>query len=507
MRVSSFLFFISIAGLLSIAQSAKSEDVSQNPAGRWESVDYVQNINDFNPERKNWQGELFFKQVEFRLNGTTDSFFRWQNGLILHNDGKTKAQFYIKQINGQMYLFLPWLNGDVTDRGQKPWYYVLKKVTGTVKPQDAPMLPTESGGLAEQGAYGPIEYVNFVKEYDDVRDKNLSRLSPAKVADVITTLKFNNYTIWPKKALPPYKQPEKLLLDAMNPGLEVRKLHKQGITGKGVNVAIIDQAMYLEHPEFAGKIAAYHDLASGEKGSMHGPSVASLLAGKNCGTAPDVRVYYAATRGGVYEVDYAEGLDWIIEQNSKLPPSEKIRVVSVSAAPGQSGTHAGSGQKTWDAALQRAQQQGILVLDCTDYHGFIQRCFLDPANRENPSQCSSDMRPGQKFDSKNDMLFAPSGPRTMAEQYQINRFTYQYNSKGGQSWAVPYAAGVLAMGWQVNPELQPGQMKDLLFKSAAAGQNGEKIINPQRFIAMVKTAKPGVVGPITDSARPGRSSR
>ena len=88
------------------------------------------------------------------------------------------------------------------------------------------------------------------------------------------------------------------------------------------------------------------------------------------------------------------------------------------------------------------------------------------------------MQPGQKFNSKNEMLFAPSGPRTMAEQYQKGRFTYQYNSKGGQSWAVPYVAGVLAMGWQVNPGLEPGQMKELLFESVATGQNGAKIINP-----------------------------
>jgi hypothetical protein len=38
----------------------------------------------------------------------------------------------------------------------------------------------------------------------------------------------------------------------MNPGLGVRELHEEGITGKGVTVAIIDQNMILDHPEFQG---------------------------------------------------------------------------------------------------------------------------------------------------------------------------------------------------------------------------------------------------------------
>ena len=64
----------------------------------------------------------------------------------------------------------------------------------------------------------------------------------------------------------------------------------------------------------------------------------SLLVGKQCGTAPDARVYYVAARGGVHEEDYVKGLNWIIEKNKSLPLVRRIRVVSVSAAPGNAGT-------------------------------------------------------------------------------------------------------------------------------------------------------------------------
>jgi hypothetical protein len=51
------------------------------------------------------------------------------------------------------------------------------------------------------------------------------------------------------------------------------------------------------------------------------------------------------------------------------------------------------------------------------------------------------------------------------------------------------------MGWQVDPELGPEKMKEILFDSAATGPNGAKIIDPQKFIGMVKTAKPDTAGP------------
>ncbi|MFA5252775.1 MAG: hypothetical protein WC454_09360, partial [Phycisphaerae bacterium] len=54
---------------------------------------------------------------------------------------------------------------------------------------------------------------------------------------------------------------------------------------------------------------------------------------------------------------------------------------------------------------------------------------------------------------------------------------------------IPYCAGVLALGWQLRPEIPPEQMREFLFKSAYVKKDGSKIINPERFIQLVKTAK------------------
>jgi len=186
---------------------------------------------------------------------------------------------------------------------------------------------------------------------------------------------------------------------------------------------------------------------------------------------------------------YAKGLDWIIEQNEKLPEGEKIRVVSVSASPNQSSW---ANRQMWDTACNRAEADGIMVLDCTSSHrGFIGRCWYNARVPESVARCNPGSPPGKEFrlDPTDIGILAPSSPRTTAEESDEGEFGYQYCGRGGLSWAIPYCAGVLAMGWQVNPELSPEQMRELLFKSAYTKRNGAKIINPKKFMHLVKKSK------------------
>jgi serine protease AprX len=326
--------------------------------------------------------------------------------------------------------------------------------------------------------------LDAVKPYQDVRWYDLRNLDFKQQPEVIASLHFNRATRWPgEKRLPSGVKPERLLTDAMNPGLGVRELHRQGITGKGVTVAIIDQPHPGDHPEYRGKIVAYRDLGCEDPVSMHGPAVTSLLVGTQCGTAPDARVYYVASPLS----DYGAALDWVLEQNHTLPANAKIRVVSVSAGPSGPDSFVKSriSQERWDKAFEHAEAAGVLVLDCTQQRGFIGSCYYDSEDPENVSQCKSGY-PGLKPWPKLEHLLAPASPRTTAEEYDRGHAGYQYYGRGGQSWAIPYCAGVLALGWQVRPDLTPQQMRELLFASAFVTKEGAKIIHPRAFIKRVR---------------------
>lgn len=97
--------------------------------GHWQSVDFVSSPEQFQPGKKQWKGDLFLKEATFNANGSSSLSSRWTEGWIHDAGSDVKAEYYIKDIDGQTYLFLPWLSGDVTVRGQKPHYYVMKAVT------------------------------------------------------------------------------------------------------------------------------------------------------------------------------------------------------------------------------------------------------------------------------------------------------------------------------------------------------------------------------------------
>jgi serine protease AprX len=350
-----------------------------------------------------------------------------------------------------------------------------------------------AGRAAKRGSFKTVKTIKSVNEFEDVRSKDLSKVDLSSSKGLIATLSFNQQTVWPEQnKMPTGSGPQKILADAMNPGLGIRKLHQQGITGKGVNVAIIDQPLLPDHPEYNGKIVAYNDTGCGpSKSSMHGPAVSSLLVGTNCGTAPNARVYYAAAPSWKADAAYyAKGLDWIIEQNEKLPNREKIRVVSVSAAPSGPGSPFKKNREMWDRACACAEADGIMVLDCTDSHrGFLNRGWYNPGDPESVIQFNPGPPPKREFrvNPAEMSLYVPSSCRTTAQHYDYHGHdSYIYWGRGGLSWSIPYCAGVLAMGWQVRPDLTPAQMKEMLFASAYVQKSGARIINPRGFIEAVK---------------------
>ncbi len=94
--------------------------------GNWESVDFVRFVGDFEPGTKQKQGELFLKKLTFMKNGSTSLGNTWTKGWIWHSNGRTKAQYEIKVIDGEHYLFFPWFPD--ANRNKLP-YYVLKKAS------------------------------------------------------------------------------------------------------------------------------------------------------------------------------------------------------------------------------------------------------------------------------------------------------------------------------------------------------------------------------------------
>lgn len=105
--------------------------------GDWNAVDFVDNVDDFISDKRYWQGELHLLEVTVEDGGTSlfkfvssDEIFegfQWTKGKFVDKENKCVEDYYIVEINGKDYLFLPWLSGDVILRGMKPCYYVFER--------------------------------------------------------------------------------------------------------------------------------------------------------------------------------------------------------------------------------------------------------------------------------------------------------------------------------------------------------------------------------------------
>jgi hypothetical protein len=338
-----------------------------------------------------------------------------------------------------------------------------------------------------------IKILSSVKEYQDVRWCDLTKIQAPLTLDLISSFTFNLDTKFGT-----FTDMSRTTLEkGKNPGLGVRSIHKRGITGRGVNVAIIDQNLCLNHPEFKGKIVQYKDVGCEQppsRGSMHAPVVLSVLAGKTLGTAPDVRVYFAAAPSWKLDAKYeTEALEWILEVNRSLPKGAKIKVVSVAGNPSGKDYPFFKDGRVWEKAVEKAKKEGILLLDFTPHRGLIGPCYYDVHDPDNLSKCNIGfpvMLVKKQWSNK--LIYAPCMFRTTAEEYVDGQPSYlyiggiQYSGQGGESLSIPYAAGVLALGWQVKPNLTADEIVKLLFKTAYITPDGYKIINPVAFITAVE---------------------
>lgn len=99
----------------------------ENIIGNWETVDFVDDYEDYIPNTVN--KHFYLKSLQFKENGIIDKYpkSRWTKGYIYYPFKYVGAEYIIKEIDGDTYMFMQWKNGDYLYFNMKPKYYILKK--------------------------------------------------------------------------------------------------------------------------------------------------------------------------------------------------------------------------------------------------------------------------------------------------------------------------------------------------------------------------------------------
>ena len=319
----------------------------------------------------------------------------------------------------------------------------------------------------------------------DLRHADLSQLDLTGHASDFLNSFFDTETKWPgPAALPSGFDPAKVLDLNRNPGLGLRDLHAQGITGKGVAVGIIDTPLLLDHTEYADRLRFYGEVnGMGVPANFHGTLVTSILAGHACGVAPEAEIYYVGSHN--YDVSsakesmvpnvthYARAIDLLLEVNARLPPGKKIRVISISAG----WSPENPGFKAMDKAVRKAVAEGIFVVSANVFDAFKLGLWFwgfDRASMENPDDAASSrvlawkdwisqVGGRDRFDEfykgrlrgarLAEFLVLPQGSKTVAQAG--GRTDYGFYRMGGWSSVCPYIAGLYALACQVKLDITP----------------------------------------------------
>jgi hypothetical protein len=358
----------------------------------------------------------------------------------------------------------------------------------------------------------------------DLRSRDLTKIDMTRSLSDLTYANFDSKTQWPSPAMMPAGfDPNKIMEIGKDPGLEIRALHDQGVTGKGIGIAIIDQPMIVDHQEYKDRLRLYEEIniSPNTKSQMHGPAVASIAVGKTVGVAPEADLYYIGAWTGDWETDtnnftynfkyYAQAVHRILEINTSLPSNRKIHVIAMQT--GWSPTQAGYDEIA--AAVKEAKTNGIFVVSSSlgrTYELYFQGLGRDPL--DNPNQFESyipgmwwekdfyERRPSEQYtglpanfysaESMKHMLLIPMDSRTTASPTGTE--DYVFYRQGGWSWSIPYLAGMYALAVQVKPDITPEEFWDTALKTGKTIQlqhDGKEyefgvILDPQALISAIK---------------------
>lgn len=314
----------------------------------------------------------------------------------------------------------------------------------------------------------------------NVSNKDFTQLSLGKISEI----SFDTDTIWCEgNALPEGYSPALWLETSKDPGLQIKELHKEGHTGKGISAAIIDKPILSSSNEFNKNNFTYIQVGTDTRCHFHGMSCASILSGKNCGVAPDVKLYYFAVpdNGKNFE-NYSTAIDKIIELNKGLSEKDRIRIVSISDGLAYDDPRCDN----WNKTLQKADDANIIVI----YSNNVGDKFIwggCPPYKDRNNVLNYEI--AKVFtDEKNNnksAIIIPADYRTTANNQSNDGYTYY--GVGGWSWAIPYFAGLCTLGLEINPHLTYEQMQQALEETKSKTEDGYYVINPVDYIKKLES--------------------
>ena len=290
-------------------------------------------------------------------------------------------------------------------------------------------------------------------------------------------------------------------------------------TGKGVTIAFLDSGFH-PHPDLAGRIRFYEDI-TGERAALdsndpieswqwHGTQTSVVAAGDGrlsdgvySGLAHESQLVLVkvSENGRITEENIARGIEWVIANRACF----NIRVLNISLGGDEDVPCTRS---IIDQAAEEAIRNGIVVVAAAGNSGAEGRHSIPPANSPLVVTVGGYHDNNQPNGNSLDLYhsnFGPTAdgtvkPEIVAPAKWIAAPTLPvtpdlsapYQHVDGTSFAAPIVTSIVAQMIEVNPQLTPGAIKNILISTAdriagaAAIRQGYGVVNARRAVALAK---------------------
>ncbi|NDD27638.1 MAG: hypothetical protein EB084_05155 [Proteobacteria bacterium] len=272
--------------------------------------------------------------------------------------------------------------------------------------------------------------------------------------------------------------------------LDAPQVWKEGFTGKGIGIAILDTGAG-PHPDFRSRLVAFKDFvhagstppddadpAHAYDDEGHGTAVATVAAGDGTagqaiGSAPGANVISlkaVGSDGMAWAANVVKAIDWAVENKARY----NIRVLNMSFFLDDPNVAA---HQPVLQALERAADAGIIPVAAASNDGPRPRSLHTIASYPHVVTVAAfDARGTRKRDDDRIASFSSRGPgdhgelkpdvATPGANVVVGTVRGGYTRSNGTSFASPIAAGVIATWLEANPSLNVTQVQQIVAETS-----------------------------------------
>ena len=255
--------------------------------------------------------------------------------------------------------------------------------------------------------------------------------------------------------------------------IKADKAQANGVTGKGIIVAVVDTGVNMTHPGFAAgqilkelNVSFVSGEADAEDGNGHGTHCAGTIASADYGVAPEAKIIPVKVLS-----KYGSG-SWDGVMKGVQYAAEKANIMSMSLGGGASA----SGNVV-ETAVKNAIKAGIACVIAAGNSGPGAKTIGTPGVVEEAITVGAIDNSGviASFSSRGPAIYGNSKPEICAPGVNVPSLWKNggTNTISGTSMATPHVAGLVALILSKNKALSPAEVKAILIKNAF----GTKLVN------------------------------